>query len=707
MAKPGQSSFRRILLSRILLLSIPVLLTGEFVAYKKARSNLLETARQNLTESAVRKGENIRDLVEAARSNLITASEAFSYQVDRPQDAQAFAARMARSLPTGVQCVQLTNLQTGELAASTCGNQTMLIGPASLRAVSSTLWADPSKALLEPRTAVQVMPARSPDRTTTNGVRQLDLIFSAPVYDALGHLRYALSAEVALHRQEASLPGSLSGYTIVIDQTGTILAHPKADRIGRNIQQEVDATKLQAIVTNALAGKQDFLYLFAEAGAEWLAGYSPIQINLSGGETRTWIVLAVAPQDNALYGLEDIKQVLFILTLCLIGAILLATLYLARDMALPIEQLGDYALHIYSRQPSDRAPKNFKIKELNQLAAALDSMVERLEERAEELEAAWQEAQVANQLKSDFLATTSHELRTPLNAIIGCVRLVRDGCCDSREEELDFLMQADDAAIHLLKIINDLLDISKIEAGKVELNLQPVSIQDLCQQCLRMVQPGAEKKHLSLSMAVDTALNRVPIDERRVRQMVINLLSNAVKFTPEGGQVQLSSYIGYGQHLAQDMRPDRSPINPTTPYLCLEVKDSGIGIPQDRWHLLFRPFQQIDSSLTRKHEGTGLGLALTKRLAELHGGTISFLSMPGKGSIFRIWLPSQEAQLSSTPPPTATASPSADPSADPSAKGGDGGDRPNTDLSSARLSEPVSTSDYPKGGTSQPSISAS
>jgi signal transduction histidine kinase len=324
----------------------------------------------------------------------------------------------------------------------------------------------------------------------------------------------------------------------------------------------------------------------------------------------------------------------------LIGASVLATLYIARDLATPLEQLGQYALQIGGHHAIPAAPKNFKIRELNQLADVLDSMVKRQEERAQELEYAWQEAEAANRLKSEFLATTSHELRTPLNGIIGSVRLVRDGCCDSWEESLEFLQQADDAAIHLLKIINDLLDISKIEAGTVELNLQPISIPDLCQQCLRMVQPGAEKKRISLSLEVTDSVEKMPLDERRVRQMVINLLSNAVKFTPEGGRVKLSSWIGYGYQLEKENRPDHSPINPHTPYLCLEVMDTGIGIPQEHWHLLFRPFQQIDSSLTRRHEGTGLGLALTKRLVELHGGTLSFDSVPGKGSNFRLWLPS-------------------------------------------------------------------
>mgnify|MGYP001180986109 CR=1 FL=1 len=633
MAKPGQSSFRRLLLVRILLLSIPVLLTGEYIAYTKARSSFLQTARQNLTESAVRKGESIRDLVEATRSNLQIVSELLVNQMNQSEQTQEIATQITRWLPKGVQCLQLMNLSNGRLEASTCGKQPLI----ERKRLS---WPSQNQVLLDPLANVLIFSDLPQSFMTSSGLRQLNSVFSVPVFDDRGQLRYALNAQVALHRQESSQPGSLSGYTVVIDQNGTILAHPRSDKIGFNISQEPDADRLKQLVKNAGSGKQDFLHLFSfeKQGAEWLAGYNPIEIQVSPNQQRTWLVLAVAPLNNALYGLSGIKEALLILTLGLVSANLLATLYVSRTLARPIENLSQYALKLYSQTAAEQAPKNFQVREINQLATALDSMVKRLEERAEELETAWQEAHEANELKSEFLATTSHELRTPLNAIIGCIRLVKDGCCDSEEEELEFLHQADEAAIHLLKIINDLLDIAKIEAGKVELNLQSVSIYDLCQQCLRMIQPGAEKKHLSLAAEVDPQLTQVPLDERRVRQMVINLLSNAVKFTPEGGSVKLSGRLGYGHELEQEMRPDHSPINPATPYLCLEVADTGIGIPKERWHLLFRPFQQVDSSLTRKHEGTGLGLSLTKRLAELHGGTISFSSTPNQGSTFRIWL---------------------------------------------------------------------
>ncbi|HEY9667148.1 MAG TPA: ATP-binding protein, partial [Coleofasciculaceae cyanobacterium] len=253
----------------------------------------------------------------------------------------------------------------------------------------------------------------------------------------------------------------------------------------------------------------------------------------------------------------------------------------------------------------------------------------------------------ASRLKSEFLASMSHELRTPLNSILGFADLLQRQTAGSlTPRQLIHVQAIEKSGHHLLELINDILDLSKIEAGKADLELAPVSIPQLCNECLKMIQLRAEKKRLALSLELDYHLQEVPLDERRVRQMLINLLSNAVKFTPEGGSVKLGGRLAYGCQLKKEFRPDRSPINCSTPYLCLEVTDSGIGIPEDKLHLLFRPFQQVDSSLTRRHEGTGLGLALTKRLAELHGGTVSVESQENKGSTFRIWLPLTEMRSS-------------------------------------------------------------
>ncbi len=249
----------------------------------------------------------------------------------------------------------------------------------------------------------------------------------------------------------------------------------------------------------------------------------------------------------------------------------------------------------------------------------------------------------ASQMKSEFLASMSHELRTPLNSILGFADLLerqrKESLTNNQIKQVKAIKRSGE---HLLQLINDILDLSKIESGKTELDLQSVVVHSLCSQCLRMVQPRADKKRIALSLELDYQIERAQLDERRVRQILINLLSNAIKFTPEEGKVKLSGHLRYGYELTQEVRPDLSPINESTPYLCLEVSDTGIGIPKDKQGLLFRPFQQIDSTLTRRHEGTGLGLALTKRLAELHGGTVSVESEENQGSIFRVWLPLTE-----------------------------------------------------------------
>lgn len=265
----------------------------------------------------------------------------------------------------------------------------------------------------------------------------------------------------------------------------------------------------------------------------------------------------------------------------------------------------------------------------------------------EHLRRANEDLERASRLKSEFLASMSHELRTPLNSILGFSDLLQRQTAGTLTPRQVLHVQAiEKSGQHLLELINDILDLSKIEAGKADLELAPVSIQNLCNECLKMIQPRSEKKRLALSLELDYRLQEVFLDERRVRQILINLLSNAVKFTPEGGTVKLGGRLAYGCQLKKEFRPDRSPINCSTPYLCLEVTDSGIGIPEDKLHLLFRPFQQIDSSLTRRHEGTGLGLALTKRLAELHGGTVSVQSQENQGSTFKVWLPLTEMRSS-------------------------------------------------------------
>lgn len=273
---------------------------------------------------------------------------------------------------------------------------------------------------------------------------------------------------------------------------------------------------------------------------------------------------------------------------------------------------------------------------------ALGIAIERVQER-DHLAQMNQDLERASRLKSEFLAGMSHELRTPLNSILGFSELLLRQIGGSlTERQLKQVKAITSSGQHLLRLINDILDLSKVEAGKTELILQAVDIGALCNQCLRMMQATVEKKRITVTLELDYRIDRVMVDAQRVTQMLINLLSNAVKFTPEAGHIKLSTQLAYGSQLEQEQRIDRTPVTTSTPYLRLTVSDSGIGIPNDQQQYLFQPFRQVDSSLARRHEGTGLGLALTKRFAELHGGTVTFTSQEGEGSQFCIWLPLTE-----------------------------------------------------------------
>ena len=666
MAMFGQSSFRRILLSRILLLSIPILLIGVAVTFRKARTSLLETARQNLTESAIRKAEDIQASIRALETNLVSTSQTTTLESGTPEDSQAFLADLMEKLPTDVSCLQLTDPETGALIASTCGNTNIGSGRNSWPQQQPRNNSYPFLLETLPDSPVENAAAASPSRrpinrpedtpednpdSTDNLSSHLDLVVTTPVYGADDNLRYTLTAQTTIYQMESGQPGSLLGYTVVIDQSGDFLAHPISGKIGNNIADAGDASRLRNIMDNALLrDDRDVRHLFSFSGddTEWLAGYSPIEISISAGRSQMWVVLAVTRLDHALHGLEDIRRILVISTTGLLGAHLLAMLYMARDLALPIEQLGKYARRIHTRDPLERAPRNFRIRELNHLSEVLDNMVRRLEERAKELESAWQEAEAANQLKSEFLANTSHELRTPLNAIIGCIRLVRDGCCDSEEEETEFLDRADEAAIHLLEIINDLLDIAKIEAGTLSLSLESVDMRQLLQEVIDLQTMQIHQKGLRLSTPDLPEPVIVRADSAKLKQVLLNVVYNAIKFTDHGS-------IAIGARIEPAIAPEalpsaaetnghqtneEKPPAPNESLLLITVKDTGIGIDPTQQHKLFRPFVMVDGTTTRKFEGTGLGLAISRNLTELMGGSITLHSAGlGQGTTVEIAMP--------------------------------------------------------------------
>lgn len=240
----------------------------------------------------------------------------------------------------------------------------------------------------------------------------------------------------------------------------------------------------------------------------------------------------------------------------------------------------------------------------------------------------------ATRLKDEFLATMSHELRTPLNAILGMSEALQEGIFgDINDRQVRALQTIETSGAHLLDLINDILDVTKIEAGQMELACAPVEIASLCQSSLAFIKQQALKKHLQLNLKVPPHLPVVWVDERRMRQVLLNLLNNAVKFTPEGGQIT----VEVSPSSLTSERVGGDGILPHT--LRIAITDTGIGIAPEDIHKLFQPFVQIDSALNRQYSGTGLGLALVKRIVELHGGQVGLNSQIGVGSCFTVDLP--------------------------------------------------------------------
>jgi len=241
---------------------------------------------------------------------------------------------------------------------------------------------------------------------------------------------------------------------------------------------------------------------------------------------------------------------------------------------------------------------------------------------ATERKRAEQALRETNRMKSEFLANMSHELRTPLNGIIGFSEFLHDekpGGLNPKQKE--YLGDILNSSKHLLQLINDVLDLAKVEAGRMELNLGEFNVRKAIDEVCAVAKAVAQKKRIQLDVTVASTLGEVTLDQQKFKQVLYNLVSNAVKFTDAGGVVTIHAASKNASHFE------------------LAVTDTGIGIKPEDLPRLFREFEQLDASTSRKYEGTGLGLSLTKKLVEMHRGAISVQSEPGKGSTFTVALP--------------------------------------------------------------------
>ena len=299
-----------------------------------------------------------------------------------------------------------------------------------------------------------------------------------------------------------------------------------------------------------------------------------------------------------------------------VGALLLALglgYAISWSLILPVRRMDQRFSEISAGDFSGRAAVANR-DELGALAENLDRM-------SDELGRLYRQLETANRHKSEFLANMSHELRTPLNAVIGFSEVLQERLFgELNEKQADYVNDIHTSGKHLLALINDILDLSKIEAGRMELELTEFNLPAMLETALMLIRERATRHGIALTLDVAPGLDTLHGDERKLKQVMLNLLSNAVKFTPDGGSIGVRARAaGEGVEIS--------------------VTDTGVGIAPEDQAAVFEEFKQVGKDSARKAEGTGLGLALTKKFVELHGGTMRLESAPGRGSSFTISLP--------------------------------------------------------------------
>ena len=425
-----------------------------------------------------------------------------------------------------------------------------------------------------------------------------------------------------------------TGYAYAVDSSGELVTHPNIDLVLRHTSFALLPQVRAAIRGHEKASGDALTTGRDEDGTKVLSAFQLV-------EPVGWRVFVEQPLSEAF---APLKAAIWRTALLLVAFLLLAiatSVLLARRLVRPIESVQAAAAKIGSGSLDQRIeiPSNDELgalaEEFNRMAARLkesySGLEQKVEERTRELATALAELdekgrqlEAASRHKSEFLANMSHELRTPLNAIIGFSQVLGTKLFgEVNEKQAEYLEDILTSANHLLALINDILDLSKVEAGQIELDVAPFSLREALERGVVMMRERAVEDGVQVALALNPGVDVVDGDERRIRQVIFNLLSNAVKFTPVGGAVDVGATQVNGE-------------------VRVSVADTGPGIAPEDHERIFEEFQQTAAGVEQL-EGTGLGLALSKRLVELHGGRIWVDSELGKGSTFVFTLPARPA----------------------------------------------------------------
>lgn len=472
--------------------------------------------------------------------------------------------------------------------------------------------------------------ARYSDVVRSNGNTSVAaVVIAVPILDSkrqlIGYLAGTVGLSEVQRLSQYSKIGA-SGQAVVVDRRGRVIAHPREDW-----RLQAEDLSSEAIFQQSLGTDHGVSwYTDLDGNVPRAAGFASVPVV----GWKVWVSQSVAELRAELTPLivSTLEWLLVAVVLALVLGFL-AAMWLTR----PVGELnraaarfsqGDFGTPV-------RVREGFAARELlelaqtfNQMAAQMSTAYQTLEEkvsqRTRELQTANQELARANKLKSEFLANVSHELRTPLSAIIGFSQILLDGIDGPlTEEQQEDIGQVNRSGQSLLNLINQILDLSKIEAGKMELIPERLELPGLVNSVVESIHPLAQQKGLRIETRIPSNLPAVEADPVRLKQILINLLSNAVKFTDRG-------------HIEVFAQPSGRMVR-------IAVKDTGIGISTESQKVIFEEFVQGDGSSTRRHGGTGLGLSIVRKLVEMHGGAITVVSDEGQGSTFMFTLPAWAA----------------------------------------------------------------